>query len=85
MAARLLAHIRSRLAPGGRIALLCEPVGHVFRNHMAAEYLAELLKGVNEQSFTLDEYAMIFEESAFDIPEAVLQEGSLKVLRSPDT
>ncbi len=79
----LLRHIRAKLKPTGRLAILCEPVGHVTRVSMPGDYRSELLKGVNEQSFNLPEYAMFFEQSGFGVQGGSVRSGSLKVWLAP--
>jgi uncharacterized protein YbaR (Trm112 family) len=79
----LLRHIRKKLKPTGRVALMCEPVGHVFLESMYEEYLSELLKGVNEQSFSEEEYVAIFEQSGFRVRNAVMHGSSLKAWLEP--
>lgn len=79
----LLRHIKQKLKPNGRVALMCEPVGHVFRDTMYNEYLSELMKGVNEQSFLESEYVEIFEQSGFETREVVMHGSSLKAWLGP--
>jgi hypothetical protein len=67
------------LKPGGFIAIMCEPVGHVFANAIADGFHDELLGGVNEQSFSLDEYAQVFREAGLQAQEVIVDGGgSLK-------
>jgi hypothetical protein len=79
----LLRQIKRKLKPHGRIALMCEPVGHVFRQTMYDEYLLELMKGVNEQSFSELEYVEIFKHSGFRTREVVMHGSSLKAWLEP--
>ncbi|WP_312146146.1 class I SAM-dependent methyltransferase [Brevundimonas sp.] len=75
----LLRSLESKLSSNGLILLMCEPVGHVHRSGIDDGYLAELRKGVNEQSFALWEYDQIFEKSHLTIYRSQLDAGSLKV------
>ena len=47
---RLLRHLRTKLAPGGLICVLCEPVSHVAREDLPDDYRKELLDGICEQA-----------------------------------
>jgi SAM-dependent methyltransferase len=75
----LLRHLSKKLTHGGLIALLCEPIGHVWRSAIPDVYRDELLKGVNEQSFALWEYAQMFDAAGLYVVEAQVDLGSLKV------
>lgn len=75
----LLRHFETKLSENGLILLMCEPVGHVHRSGIDDGYLAELRKGVNEQSFALWEYDQIFEKSHLAVYRSQLDSGSLKV------
>lgn len=77
--AELLRHFETKLSENGLILLMCEPVGHVHRSGIDDGYLAELRKGVNEQSFALWEYDQIFEKSHLTVYRSQLDAGSLKV------
>jgi SAM-dependent methyltransferase len=76
--ARTLAHIATKLRPGGFIGLFCEPVGHVDAGNVDIEYLRELQRGVNEQSFVMREWAEIFRAAQLQAKDAVVEGGSLK-------
>ncbi|WP_278069808.1 class I SAM-dependent methyltransferase [Brevundimonas sanguinis] len=78
----LLRHFETKLSENGLILLMCEPVGHVHRNGIDDGYLAELCKGVNEQSFALWEYDQIFEKSHLKVYRSQQDAGSLKVALS---
>lgn len=75
----LLRSLETKLSANGLILLMCEPVGHVHRSGIDDGYLAELRKGVNEQSFALWEYDQIFEKSHLTTYQSQLDGGSLKV------
>ena len=49
----LLARLSEFVADDGLICLMCEPLGHVRADNLPDEYLEEIRKGVNEQSFEL--------------------------------
>lgn len=79
----LLKHLAQCVAPDGLIALLCEPIGHVHRDSLPVEFLHEIQKGVNEQSFEFWEYAQMFESAGLEVLACQVDVGSLKVaLRS---
>lgn len=79
----LLRHLRTKLRQGGLLCLMCEPIGHVFRDHAAPEYVAELRRGVNEQSFQPWEYRDMLMGAGFDIIEALIDIGSIKIAARP--
>jgi SAM-dependent methyltransferase len=81
--ARLLGHIATRLRAGGFVGLFCEPVGHILPSKVEPEFLAELRKGVNEQSFTALEYDAIFRRARLRVEEAVIDFNSLKARLIP--
>ncbi len=81
--ARLLGHLATRLRPGGFIGILCEPVGHIDPGEVDALFLAELVKGVNEQSFTATEYDAIFRRARLRVESAIIDRNSLKVRLVP--
>lgn len=62
----------------GFLAIMCEPVGHPYGEGFDPLFVEELLKGVNEQSFSLAEYAAIFQEAGLVVDEIVVHGGSLK-------
>ncbi len=76
--AALLEHLRRKLRPGGFIGLFCEPVGHVWPGAVHEPFLAELEKGVNEQSFSLREYELMFRQADLAAAEVVVDFNSLK-------
>ncbi len=76
--ASLLAGLRGRLKPGGFLGVMCEPVGHIWPGAVMPAYLAELQRGVNEQSFTPEEYTRIFNLAELDAAEAIVDKSSLK-------
>lgn len=76
--AALLEHLRRKLRPGGFIGLFCEPVGHVWPGAPLKPFLAELERGVNEQSFSLREYELMFRQADLAAAEVVVDFNSLK-------
>lgn len=82
--AALLSQLSRRLRPGGFLGLFCEPVGHVWPGAITAPFLAELERGVNEQSFSLREYELMFRQAELDPAEVIVDFNSLKArLRHP--
>lgn len=65
--------------PGGFVAVMCEPTGHECeRPHPP---MVEVLEdGVNEQIFSLDEYAAMFHAAGLRPASAQLDDDSLKVI-----
>ncbi|GAA0601153.1 hypothetical protein GCM10009416_43790 [Craurococcus roseus] len=81
--ARVLAHVATRVRPGGFVGVLCEPVGHVHPGAVAPDFLSELRKGVNEQSFTASEYEAMFRRARLRAEEATIDVNSLKARLVP--
>jgi SAM-dependent methyltransferase/uncharacterized protein YbaR (Trm112 family) len=79
----LLAHIKTKLKESGIVALLCEPLGHVFKESLDDGYHSELIKGVNEQSFNEHEWLTIFRNGGFEAKELIAHGSSLKALLMP--
>jgi len=65
--------------PGGFIAVMCEPTGHEL-GEPRANILEVLEHGVNEQIFSLDEYAAMFHAAGLRPASAQLDDDSLKVI-----
>jgi SAM-dependent methyltransferase len=76
--ARTLAHLATKIRPAGFIGLFCEPVGHVHPGAVDADYLRELQRGVNEQSFLMREWAGIVRSAQLQATKAIVEGGSLK-------
>ncbi|TPG46416.1 class I SAM-dependent methyltransferase [Roseomonas nepalensis] len=74
----LLERLRHRLRPGGFIGLFCEPVGHVWPGAVHPAFLTELERGVNEQSFSLREYELMFRRADLKAAEVEVDMNSLK-------
>lgn len=81
--ARMLAHAATRVRPGGFVGVLCEPVGHIHPGAVDPDFLSELRKGVNEQSFTAPEYDAIFRRARLRAEEAFIDVASLKARLVP--
>ena len=75
----LLQHLRSKLAPGGLICVLCEPMGQVTRDSLPSDFRDELLGGICEQAFLAWEYRQFFRGAGLKIAHAMIDIGSLKV------
>jgi SAM-dependent methyltransferase len=81
--ARVLGHVATRVRPGGFVGVLCEPVGHIHPGAISQEFLSELRKGVNEQSFTASEYDAMFRRARLRPEEAFIDVDSLKARLVP--
>lgn len=80
----LLRHLRAKLAPGGLICVMCEPVSEVSREYLPDDYREELLDGVCEQAFQPWEYRQFFQAAGLRVVHAMLDVGSLKVALEAD-
>ena len=76
----LLSKCRELLTDAGFIAVLCEPVGDGLE-HPAA--VRDLLAGINEQVFSLEEYLALFDRAGLAVESGQLDGGSLKVILRP--
>jgi SAM-dependent methyltransferase len=83
--AATLRTLRRHLRPGGFIGLFCEPVGQVWPGAVDPAFTEELHHGVNEQGFSLAEYAQIFRDARLDASEVVVDHNSLKAYLVPVT
>ena len=81
--ALLLSRLREFLQEDGSLCLMCEPIGHVQRETIEEEFLGEIRKGVNEQSFALWEYQQMFDVAGLDVVCAQLDVGSAKFALRP--
>jgi SAM-dependent methyltransferase len=77
--------LAQKIRPQGFIAILCEPVGHYHCPPQTdpaacidADFLEALRRGVNEQTFSLDEYAAIFQRSGLVVTKVEVNGTSLK-------
>ncbi len=82
--AALLRRLRSHLRPGGFIGVFCEPIGQVWPGAVSDAFTAELRHGVNEQGFSLAEYAQIFAGAGLTAAALVADFNSLKARLVPD-
>jgi SAM-dependent methyltransferase/uncharacterized protein YbaR (Trm112 family) len=71
------------LKPGGLMAVMCEPVCFDFTAAKSAAYRAELVNGINEQAFSLDEWDEIFRTAGLDTVEVLVDGNSLKAFLTP--
>lgn len=77
-----LQEMRRVVRPGGFVAVLCEPIGSYRAETLSAEFRADLLDGINEQIFTDEEYARIFDEAGLVATRATIDGGSFKAALS---
>jgi len=78
-----LRHFARILKPGGVIGVLCEPIGHYYGAEIEPSLLGELQKGINEQTFSLEEWAAIFRASGLREDSVTIDRGSLKAFLIP--
>ena len=76
----LLAALRRKIHPAGFVAVLCEPIGTSLEHEAAVR---DLLKGINEQTFTLEEWCQIFRRAGFAVERGTVEGGSLKAFLAP--
>ncbi len=81
--AGLLRHLRSKLAPGGAVCVLCEPVGHVSHDTLPPPFRDELLSGICEQAFEPWEWRLLFDQAGLQVAQVQHDRGSLKVVLEP--
>ncbi len=79
----LLARLAEFVADDGLICLMSEPIGHPHADYVDAGYVAELRRGVNEQSFALWEYQQMFDAAGLDVVAAQIDIGSAKIALRP--
>lgn len=72
---RLLAALRRTVRPGGFIAVMCEPC---LPDPSGPDYLRDLAKGINEQAWSLPEWARIFARAGLRATGGQVDHGSLK-------
>jgi SAM-dependent methyltransferase len=80
---RALAGMRRLVRGGGFVAVMCEPVGHYRNGEAAGDLVRELEHGINEQTFSLEEYHAIFTGAGLRPDRVVVDEGSLKAILRP--
>lgn len=74
---RLLATAAQLIRPGGFVAVMCEPTGTSLA-HPAA--VRDLLGGINEQTFAVDEYLWMAEQAGLEVESGFDDGGSLKAI-----
>jgi SAM-dependent methyltransferase len=75
----LLERLAALLKPSGFIAVMCEPVGDTLEK---PDTIRDLLKGINEQVFSVDEYLGIFQRAGLHGDHIRTDGGSLKAILS---
>ena len=73
----LLFKLRELLKPGGFLAVMCEPVNDTLEVDVIIQ---DLLKGINEQVFTLNEYVRIFNKAGMVTHRLEIDGQSLKAI-----
>src|SRR5262249_1783532 len=63
---------------------LCEPIGSYRAETLSAEFRRDLEDGINEQIFTDEEYARMFDAAGLVATRAVIDGGSFKAILSCD-
>ncbi len=81
--AAVLRGLRRLVKPDGFLAVMCEPCNHARLPHADPGYIRELEQGINEQSFSLDEYALMFGRAGLSAYDLVVHRSSLKALLRP--
>ncbi|MDQ3074861.1 MAG: methyltransferase domain-containing protein [Pseudomonadota bacterium] len=79
----LLSRLSEFVVDDGLICLMCEPIGHMHRDTVTQEFLTEIRRGVNEQSFELWEYQQMFDAAKLDVVAAQIDIGSVKIALRP--
>lgn len=74
---RLLEAAARLLLPGGFVAVMCEPTGTTLA-HPAG--VRDLLGGINEQTFAVDEYVWMAEQAGLVVEQAFDDGGSFKAI-----
>ncbi len=74
---RLLEAAARLLLPGGFVALMCEPTDTSLANPAA---IRDLLGGINEQTFAIDEYVWMAEQAGLVVERAYDHGGSFKAI-----
>jgi SAM-dependent methyltransferase/uncharacterized protein YbaR (Trm112 family) len=77
--AEALRSVANAVKPDGFVAVMCEPVGHYY-DRPDGEMQQVLEHGINEQRFTLDEYARLFHCAGLRPLSSQLDFDSLKVI-----
>ena len=69
---------------GRFLVILCEPIGSYRAETLSAEFRRDLEDGINEQIFTDEEYARMFDAAGLVATRAVIDGGSFKAILSCD-
>ncbi len=77
--AAALCSVARVIKPDGFLAVMCEPVGHYY-DDPDAEMQEVLEHGINEQRFSLDEYARMFHYAGLRPNSCQMDHDSLKVI-----
>jgi ubiquinone/menaquinone biosynthesis C-methylase UbiE len=78
--AAVLRGLRRLLRPGGFVATMCEPIGHYLNGVVDERFVRELEQGINEQTFSIQEYRQIFEQAGLHAARVVADVGSFKAI-----
>ena len=81
--AAVLRQLRAHLRVGGFIGVFCEPIGQIWPGVVDEAFAAELEHGVNEQGFSLAEYAQIFAAAGLQAADVEADYNSLKARLVP--
>ncbi len=79
----LLSRLSDFVADDGLICLMCEPIGHLHPDTVTQDFLDEIRRGVNEQSFALWEYQQMFDAANLHVVAAQIDVGSAKIALRP--
>lgn len=79
-----LKQFRRALRPGGRIFVLCEPVGLYYAETLGRDFRNELEAGINEQIWTAPEYAAMFRQAGLFARRVNIHASSLKAVLAAD-
>lgn len=76
----VLARLKRLLAPGGFLAVMCEPSGHYAHGEIDAGLRRELEQGINEQLFTLEELHSFILHAGLCAEWVEVEGGSFKAI-----
>src|SRR5262249_22825494 len=69
-----------RVAAGGFVAVVCEPVGFYRAETRDPEFRKDLWDGINEQVFAAEEYARMFDAAGLEVSRAVIDGWSFRAI-----
>jgi uncharacterized protein YbaR (Trm112 family) len=75
-----LRSLAQKIKPQGFLGIMCEPVGHYYGDSIDLKFREELQRGINEQSFSLPEYGMIFQDAGLVATQVMVDGCSLKAI-----